>query len=264
MNLLLIGCGNLGKALLSSWVASLRYQHVVVVEPSLNAQAEFQTQANITFVPDPQQIPDTFVPDAIVIAVKPQQLGSVLTHYQRFVAHSLFISVVTAATVERLKQGLGNQATCIRIMPNVALQVGASTNLAFASTQSKEADKQMTEKIFSPTGRVFWLEEESWLETLTPITGSGPAYFFLLAQLLINDAVARGIDEHTASESVRQTLLGSALLAQKNADLLALKKSVTSKGGVTEAALKVLEPVLPNLIHEAIGNALNRQEELAL
>ncbi len=262
MKLLLIGCGNIGKILLASWLKSEAYEQIVVIEPSLSEEHTFADK-NLTFLATPQEISENFKPDAVIICVKPQVLTQVLPRYQRFTETSLFVSVAAGTPIEFLQQQLGKTVNSIRVMPNVAMQVAASTNLAFAPDSSVDAHKNIVTQLFTPTGRVLWLNEESQLETLTPISGSGPAYFFLLAQLLIDTAIECGIDADIASKAVRQTLLGSALLAQEHDDLLTLKQSVTSKGGTTEAALKVLEEKLPELLTQAINTALDRQKVLA-
>ena len=262
MHLLLIGCGNIGKALLHSWEKSQENHEVIVVQPSLAAKELF-SHNTIQFVANPQQIPNDFNPDAIIIAVKPQVLSDVLPHYQRYARNTLFISVAAGTTIAYLQQHLSDGARVVRVMPNVAMQVAASANLAVAAKNCDAKHKDIAANLFASSGAVIWLEQEAQLDILTPISGSGPAYFFLLAQLLIDEAVALGIAQETASHAVRQTLLGSALLAEQHPDLIQLKKSVTSKGGTTEAALGVLEPALPKLIKDAIASALARQEKLA-
>lgn len=244
MNVLLVGCGKMGGILLKSWPFPVH-----VVQPG-----------RAGFFDDVEELPAGFAPEAVLFAVKPNVLKEVAARYRRFAPHALFISVAAGITVEFLENALGSKQI-VRVMPNVALEVAASANLVYASPSLAERHKELVSNLFLQTGPLFWLDNERLLDILTPMVGSSPALFFLLTKFLIESAVDAGVDEAIASTTVRQALLGSALLAHEGGDLQELIQRVASKGGVTEAALKIITQPLENLIEEAMRASLNKIEE---
>lgn len=259
MKLLLIGCGNLGKILLKSWFDDKVAKEIIVVQPSLTAQPLFQ---GVLFIKHAKEIPKEFMPDVVVLATKPKHIKEILSEYLSFRDGSLFISLAAGISIKHLQQILGDTSKIIRIMPNTAIQVGESMNLAYSPKPLSDVYKELVSVLFAKTGHIIWLEKEELVDILTPISGSGPAYFFLLAQKLVRAATRQGIDEEMASMIIRQTLLGSAFLAKENKDFHQLKTAVASKGGVTEAALTVMDKKLEDLVEKAIEVALKKVEEL--
>lgn len=259
--LLLIGCGKLGKVLLDSWLQNDSFHEIIVVQPTLSAQESFQNLAHLTFVPAYTDIPDNFKPDVIVIAVKPQQVLDILPNYARYQESALFVSLATGISINRFQEKLGASANIVRLMPNIAVEIGQSLNLAYASPSLTPIYKDLTQKVFDCTGKLIWLSSEQLIDTLTPISGSGPAYFFLLTEILSDTISKHGIDQETALTIANQVFLGSALLTMKKPNLEQLRLSVMSKGGVTEAAIEVLQPRLSNLIEEALNAAMHRLEK---
>ncbi len=260
--LLLIGCGKLGTVLLDSWLHNKTFHEIVVVQPSLSAQKFFENFTQLTFVKSHKDIPLSFQPDIIAIAVKPKQVLDTLKNYTIYQDISLFVSLATGISINRMHPVLGPKANIVRLMPNVAVQIGQSLNLAYALPSLNPAYKNLTQKIFDCTGKLIWIDSEELIDTLTPISGSGPAYFFLLTEILADKISEQGISKETALTIANQIFLGSALLIEKNPNLQELRSSVTSKGGVTEAAIEVLEPRLPSLVKEALGAAMQRLKQL--
>ncbi len=242
MKILLLGFGNMGQRLLPHLEGD-----ITVVQPSLEGQKSF---TNTRFIPDVEKLENDYQTDAVIVAVKPQIVDQVLPKLN---LKCQLISIAASVTTDQLKKLMPTATSVVRLMPNVAMEVGQSANLAFATPNS---DTKLATKLFEPTGPLFWLQKEEWFESLTPMAGSSPAFYFLFTEALINSALKLGIDPKVARASIKQAFLGSALLASQSDDLITLKKAVTSKGGVTEAALNVLDPTLPNLIEEAMEAAL--------
>jgi pyrroline-5-carboxylate reductase len=237
MKTLLVGYGNMGKLLHKS------ISNAYVIQPSAKEDG--------TFFPSVDRLPKGYEPDVVLFAVKPNVLKEVCRDY-KFFNKALFISIVAGVATEWLMNELSTESI-VRIMPNVAIEVGQSANLAFAK-KGKEAAIALLQK----TGPFYWLEKESLLDVLTPMAGSSPALYFLFTELLIKSAVEAGVDEKLASDAVRQAFLGSALLAKKGGDLEILRRSVTSKGGVTESALEVLGDDFSKLIGASMKSALKK------
>lgn len=261
MHVLLIGCGRLGRSLLQAWHKHAGISQLVVVQPSLSAQTLLEQKKHITFINHPNQMPHGFMPDMIVIAIKPQQIPKALVDYTPYAHNAIVVSLATGTTLANLATYLNTAKQFARLMPNLAVQIGQSANLAYLPKNDLET-QQKIEHLFTCTGPLFWLDSEVSMDELTPISGSGPAYFFLFSENLIQTAIQLGTPAPLARKLVQQTLLGSALLASKNANFEEMIGSVASKGGITEEALKILKPSLPQLIHQACAAAFQRVLEL--
>jgi pyrroline-5-carboxylate reductase len=261
MKILLIGCGNMGKLLLQQWISQDVINEIVVVQPSLRAVSLF-TSEKLVFVQNVDDIPDKFVPDIITIAIKPQQIESVLPLYQRFCSreNSITVSLAAAIRANHLKV-LTNSNHVVRIMPNLAIRVRQSVNLCFGEAPNELRDQ--VNIVFQDTGKMIWLKSESQLDKLTLVSGCGPAYFFLLAKILSDFAEESGLEKQLANQLAMQTLIGSAQLILGGDDFEALISSVTSKGGVTEAVLKILRPGLADLMTESFANGILKLDEFA-
>ena len=262
MKILLLGCGNLGKALLEAWVNNGVQAQIMVVQPSLSAQPLFDAYPSVTFCAHVQDIPPEFTPDIIVIAVKPQRLPTLLPSCVPYCQKALVVSLAAGVSVSRLTVSLKGYCQIVRIMPNVAVKIGESVNLAYSNLDLSFDQQKQLDAVFGITGKMVWLEKEELIDILTPISGSGPAYFFLLAETLTQITITLGLKEDLARELVQQTFLGSALLTARNPSFEQMMASVASKGGVTEAALQVLRPGLPGLLSKALEAAATKVKEL--
>lgn len=254
MKILLLGCGNLGKALLETLVNNRQLSQIVVVQPSLSAKFSFEMFKTVSFYASANSIPAEFKPDMVVIAIKPQKLATVLPEYQVYCEQALVVSMAAGVPIERLSTYLSGCTQIVRVMPNMAVSVGQSVNLGYSAGLLSES----VDVLFAGTGKMIWLPKEALLDILTPISGSGPAYFLMLAEILTQITVDLGLKEAQARDLVQQTFLGSALLSNENKMFEQIVQSVASKGGVTEAALNVLTPVLPSLMSKAIQAAHKR------
>ncbi len=260
MNVLLIGCGNIGLALLKIWSQNDMPHNILVVQPSMSHAEEFSKHNSIKFINDLSLVPSSFMVDIIVLAVKPQKLAEVAPYLKQCNSHAIIVSLLAGVKHSQLVALAPTHAKIIRIMPNVAIKTGKSINLAFTTDQSNLHD---IENIFSPSGKMIWLENENDLDALTPISGSGPAYFFLLAELLRAETVKMGIDDETARKVIYELFIGSASLIYEDTDYEEMINSVTSKKGVTAAALAIMRPAMQDIISKSLQAALKRAQELS-
>ena len=276
VNILLIGCGNLGSALLRVWIDEKCDAtsaddadfsgDIVVVQPSLSSKPLFEGRSQrVMFVASSQDIPSSFFPDVVVIAIKPQKIPDVLPIYAKILDKAFVVSLAAGVSLKSLKAYMGKNKKLVRMMPTIAMQIGESVNLAVLHPDVCDMQplKVLLKRLFNKTGDVLWLEKEEAIDLLTPLSGCGPAYFFLLAELLVKAAGECGVEETLARKIVQQTLKGSSLLLSQESDFSKLIGSVASKGGVTEQVLALLSPALERVLPQAYQAALHRITELA-
>ncbi len=205
--------------------------------------------------------------DVVVLAVKPQIMREVAqglaAQVQR--SHPLIVSVAAGIRESALNGWLGGNLPLVRCMPNTPALVQAGATGLYANANVSEAQRSLAESILRAVGITLWFDEEDKLDAVTAVSGSGPAYFFLVMEAMQTAAEKLGIEAEDAKLLVIQTALGAARLALESGEQPAeLRRKVTSKGGTTEAALKVLnEGGLPALFEQALAAAANRSRELA-
>lgn len=259
----LVGCGKMGSALLKSWLdAGLSPAHVTarVASPASADMliANYGIQASTRMAYNGE--------DVVVLAVKPQMLDSVLQEqWHPAPKQALYISIAAGKSLAYFRSRLEEDARVIRAMPNTPALVGQGVTTLVTSPTATDGDKALAESLFSACGTAIWLENEVQMEAATAVAGSGPAYVFYFAECLHASAIRLGLPEELALSMVKATLSGSIALADTEgwADLAALRQNVTSKGGVTQAALAVLMPELPELIQRALEANIARAQELA-
>ena len=264
---LLVGCGKMGGALLSGWLAR-GLLRAVVVEPAKPAAAPFAGRAE--FVPDAEAIPDGFVPAAVVLAIKPQEAATTLPAYARFATGpgggAVFVSIMAGKTASGIAALLGGSAAVVRAMPNTPAAIGQGFTVATAGRGVTAPQRGLADALLAATGEVAWTDAESHLDAVTAVSGGGPAYVFLLAELLEKAATEQGLPADLARRMARATVAGSgALLAASAEDAATLRTNVTSPKGTTEQALAVLmaEAAWPALVSRAVAAATERSRELA-
>lgn len=257
MKILLIGCGKMGSGLLDGWQKSgIAAADITVVDPFY--------EGKITSYGFAEDINKNYTPDFVLLAVKPQNIDEIMPHLKRF-SGAVFISIIAGKTIAYFRKQLPN-AVIIRTMPNLPALIGKGITAAVAGQKLEAKVKSAVIKLLEPCGKLIWLDDENLINSVTAISGSGPAYVFLFAQSLIEAGQELGLDEATAKELVLETIKGSIALAETSGDnLVTLKENVTSKGGTTAAALEVLETgdALKKLIKTASKQAKLRAEELA-
>jgi pyrroline-5-carboxylate reductase len=259
--LLLVGLGKMGSAMLAGW-REQGLASCVAVDPALPPAPG----PEVTVVSDAAAVPSVFVPAAVVFAVKPQNAGTTLPLYARFAAGAVTLSIMAGRTIAGMRAVLGEGAAVVRAMPNTPAAVRQGITVACAGPGVTGPQRTLCDRLLQAVGRVAWVEDEGLLDPVTAVSGGGPAYVFLLAELLEQAAVAQGIPPDLARILARQTVAGSgALLAAAEDDAAVLRRNVTSPKGTTEQALAVLMApgAWPDLVPRAVDAATRRSRELA-
>jgi pyrroline-5-carboxylate reductase len=261
--ILLVGCGRMGSAMLAGW----REQGLapsVAVDPS--PEAKSFADSDVTVVADAADIPAGFAPAAVVLAVKPQNAAETLPAYARFAGGPVFLSIMAGRTITGIVRLLHPKAAIVRAMPNTPAAIRQGVTVACPGEGVSTPQRSLCDRLLQAIGTVAWVEDEAFLDPVTAVSGSGPAYVFLLAELMEQAALEHGLPPDLARLLARQTVAGSgALLAASTEDAAALRKAVTSPGGTTAAALAVMmaSDAWPMTVSEAIAAATRRSRELA-
>jgi pyrroline-5-carboxylate reductase len=217
-------------------------------------------------VADAAAIPAGFRPSAVVLAVKPQNAAETLPLYARFAPDAVMLSIMAGRTLSGMTGLLGERAAIVRAMPNTPAAVRQGITVCCPNQAVTEAQRALCDSLLAAIGSVAWVEDEALIDPVTAVSGSGPAYVFLLAELMEQAAIEQGIPPALARQLARETVSGSgALLAASPEETAQLRKNVTSPGGTTAAALAVLmDPAaLPAALSRAIAAATQRSRELA-
>ncbi len=263
--LYLVGAGKMGSALLSGWLAEgLDPGHVIVQDPSPPADAKLLLEKHkISYGPSMEL---TVAAKIVVLATKPQLFDDVLPGLiDKLDDQTLILSIAAGKTIADIQALLG-QRPVVRAMPNTPAAVNAGITVAVANQSVSEGQIQQAKTLLSAVGEVAWIDQESLMDAVTAVSGSGPAYVFLLAECLSQAAEKAGLPPDLAQLLARKTISGSGVLLDSSAETAAnLRTNVTSPGGTTEAALKVLmaEPGLAELLEEAVDAAKQRSRELS-
>lgn len=261
--ILLVGCGRMGSAMLSGW-RERGLAPSVAVDPAPAAAA--LAGPDLTVVPTADAIPAGFRPAAVVLAVKPQSAAEALPQHARHAGGAVFLSIMAGRTIAGMRKLLGEGAAIVRAMPNTPAAVRQGVTVACPGAGVTDAQRALCQTLLEAIGAAAWVEDEGLLDPVTAVSGSGPAYVFLLAELMEQAAIEQGIPADLARLLARQTVAGSgALLAASPEDAAALRKAVTSPAGTTERALQVLmaPEAWPSALSRAIAAATARSRELA-
>ncbi|TFG87189.1 MAG: pyrroline-5-carboxylate reductase [Chromatiales bacterium] len=206
------------------------------------------------------------VADVLVIAVKPQLMASVAKEIAAGPRPTgqLILSVAAGITLDSLRGWFGPDAPLVRVMPNQPATIGAGISGLAASAVVSERDRQVAEYVAAATGRALWLQDEALMDAVTAVSGSGPAYFYLLMEHMERAAVELGLPVELAAALTRETALGAArVVCETKAEPAALRAAVTSPGGTTAAALRVFETAnLGAVVRSALAAARDRSVEL--
>ncbi len=260
--ILLVGCGKMGSALLAGWKANCipGSIHVVEPKPARRIKGAFYYSA-------PEKLPARLAPAALVLAVKPQILDQVLPAYRRFAsAGAVTLSIAAGKTLALVARGLGPEAAIVRAMPNTPAAIGRGISVACAGPHVSRSARDLCGRLLAAVGEVAWVEDESLLDPVTAVSGSGPAYVFLLIEALAKAGEEAGLPAALAEKLARATVAGAGELARLSSESAAsLREAVTSPGGTTRAALDVLmAPLgLESLLRRAVAAATKRSRELA-
>jgi len=261
--ILLVGGGRMGAALLAGW-REQGLTTAIIIDPAPDTAK--LAAPGIQVFATPAEIPAGFTPQAVILAVKPQTAAQALPAYARFAGSAVFISIMAGKTLHAIAKMLGCQAAIIRAMPNTPAAVRQGFTVAVANTHVAAPRRDLANRLLKAVGDVAWVTDEDLLDPVTAISGGGPAYVFLLTELLEKAALAQGIQPDLARAMSRQTIIGSAaLLASTTDDAATLRIAVTSPKGTTEQALAILraDTALPALFQTAIEAATQRSRELS-
>lgn len=264
--LLLVGCGKMGGAMLSGWLADgIAAAGVFIVDPS-GAQ-EYRDRPGVTVVPDAGALPKELDPEVVLLAVKPQQMDAALTDYRRFASPgTLFISVAAGKTISYFEKTLGAGAAIVRAMPNTPAAIGQGITVLCPNANTNDAQLALAKILLSAVGEVEALQDEELMDAVTALSGGGPAYVFLMIECMTKAGIAAGLPEDLAARLSMVTVAGAGQLAYRSGEEPSvLRKNVTSPGGTTLEALNVLmgEGGLEPLMVRAIAAATKRSKELA-
>lgn len=263
--IVLVGGGKMGGALLAGWLdRGIDPHRVRVIEP--NAEAA-QTLAKINVQVDADAAGIAAAPDVVVLAVKPQVMDQVVPAYARFAGTgTAFLSIAAGRTILSFEKILGDKAAILRAMPNTPAAVRRGITVICANANVTAAQRTLAGDLLAAVGAVEWIEDESLMDAVTAVSGSGPAYVFLLAEQLAEAGRQAGLPADMAARLARATVAGAGELLHKASEPAAtLRQNVTSPGGTTAEALKVLmaddgsQPVLTR----AVLAATRRSRELA-
>lgn len=258
---LLVGCGRMGAALLRGWQAQ-GLAASFVVDPAAPPVPSPHRQ-----VADASALPGDFRPAVIVLAVKPQMADTALPQIAHLAASATVLSIMAGRTLASLTAALPVQDGIVRAMPNLPAAMGQGVSVACAGGSVGERQRALCDRLLRAVGETAWVADEALLDPVTAVSGSGPAYVFLLAELLEAAGRAQGLPAELARMLARRTISGAAALldASPGEDPAALRRAVTSPGGTTEQALAVLmhEAAWPRNVPAAVEAATQRSRGLA-
>jgi pyrroline-5-carboxylate reductase len=262
--LLLVGAGKMGGALLHGWM-TLGYPpgHIVVLDPDPSQEARILGPLGVRINPPTGEIGDVAF---LVLAVKPQVAADIVPGLKTFVGpHTVAVSVMAGKTRSFLEGALGPCAI-VRSIPNTPAAIARGITVAVANRKVAPEQRRLAQRLLAAVGAVEWVDDESLIDAATAVSGSGPAYVFLLAESLARAGVAVGLPADLAARLAHMTVSGSGeLMHQSGLDAATLRQNVTSPNGTTEAALSVLmaDDGLDPLMAKAVAVATKRSRELA-
>jgi pyrroline-5-carboxylate reductase len=264
-SLVLFGAGKMGASMLEGWLkAGLLPHSVTVLDPHPSAAVKQLCALHGITLNDTTRIGP---PDVLVLAVKPQMLEGAAQKANAFIAsHTLVLSILAGKRVEDLALRLPRVKGIVRAMPNLPASIGRGATGAFASPETSDAQRAFAQALLDAVGIVVWLAQESLMDSVTALSGSGPAYVFYLVEALSTAGQTLGLSPAISAQLARETVIGAAeLLRQSDAEASELRQAVTSPGGTTAAALEILmgEEGLALLMQKAMKAARRRAEDLS-
>lgn len=263
--ILLVGCGKMGRAMLEGWLEQgLKPADLFIAEPH---PADLPVPVRQRVITDAAKVPREFRPDIVVLAVKPQSMDGVLPGLRGFAdAGSAFLSIAAGKTLSYFAKGLGPLARVVRTMPNTPASVRQGITVAVAGPSVDPVQRQRCDALLKAVGEVIWVEDEGLIDAVTAVSGSGPAYVFLLVEAMAAAGVKAGLPADMSMRLARATVVGSGELLRRSSEPAAqLRQNVTSPGGTTAEALKVLmaDEGVQQIFDKAIAAATRRSRELA-
>ena len=258
-HILLVGCGKMGGAMVRGWLNAGCAGQITILEPNPLSVSD----GRITHI---QTVDGIDAADIVVLAVKPQGMAEICASLKPYIGKDTpVLSIAAGQTTGVLESYFHAGQPVIRSMPNLPAAVGKGITAAYPNANGA-AHKDLADTLLKAVGDCVWLDDESQMDAVTAISGSGPAYIFYLIEALEQAAIQLGLPASTASQLARQTVIGSATLADMDAGTppATLRENVTSKGGTTAAALSVLmDGRWQDILNDATAQAKARSEELS-
>jgi pyrroline-5-carboxylate reductase len=261
--LVLAGAGKMGGAMLSGWLTQgLEARSLSVIEPHPSDEIKALANKGVRLNPQGEDIGNAAT---LVIAVKPQMFREAGAMLKVFAGPStLVVSIMAGMTIASIEQVCGGAV--VRAMPNTPAAIGRGITVAVAANNVSASQRAVTDALLRATGSVEWVEDERLMDAVTAVSGSGPAYVFLLAEELARAGVEAGLPQELATRLARETVAGAGeLLHRSELPAATLRQNVTSPAGTTAAALEVLMGAngLQSLLTRAVAAATRRSKELA-
>jgi pyrroline-5-carboxylate reductase len=261
--IVLAGAGKMGGAMLRGWLArGLDPKNAVVIEPSPSEEISALAAKGIRLNPAAKDVGDVAT---LVVALKPQMFREAGAMLKSFGGPStLVVSIMAGATIASIAEVCGGGV--VRAMPNTPAAIGRGITVAVAANNVSATQRAVADALLRATGSVEWIDDESLMDAVTAVSGSGPAYIFLLAEELARAGVEAGLPAELATKLARETVAGSGeLLHRSELPSATLRQNVTSPGGTTAAALEVLTGPdgMQSLLTRAVAAATKRSRELA-
>jgi pyrroline-5-carboxylate reductase len=263
-SLVLVGAGKMGGAMLDGWIArGLALKRIVVIEPQPGKAVKALARRGLKLNPKGKAAEAS----AIVIAVKPQTAPEAVPPLRPYVGKTtLVLSIMAGRTLRFLEQSLPPGTAIVRAMPNTPAAIGRGISVAVANAKASARQRKLATDLLAAIGTVEWVTDEALMDAVTALSGSGPAYVFLLAEAMTKAGIAAGLPAQLAARLARETVAGSGELLHRSAlDAATLRQNVTSPGGTTAAALELLMGPggFDELLTRAIAAATRRGRELA-
>jgi pyrroline-5-carboxylate reductase len=265
-NVVLVGCGNMGFAMLKGWLDAgiVQADQLHVVEPT-DPLRERAAALGVHALASADKLADDLSPRIILIAVKPQVMRDVLPAYARFAGTATFVSVAAGIKVALFEQLLGDSTAVIRTIPNTPAAIGKGMIVTYRNAHVSDSDAEFVDTLLKTSGAVAAVDDEKLIDVATAVSGSGPAYVFHFIECLTEAGVVAGLERKTAELLAMQTVYGAGVLAASSTDTpTKLREQVTSPKGTTAAALDVLmgQDKLKRLMIRAVLKAHQRAIEL--
>lgn len=267
LHLGLAGCGKMGSAMATAWMQSFHVAHIDIFDPS-GLPGDLPGNGKITGFTDQKEFlarASDF--NVLVMAVKPQIMdaacASIAPHLK---PDTIILSIAAGKNLAYLQEKFGKDRPIVRAMPNTPASVGKAITVACASSSLTETQKNNITFLLACLGKVAWIEDETIMNAVTAVSGSGPAYVFYLIETLAQAGIEAGLEKDFAMTLARQTVIGAAALAEDQAEIDAstLRENVTSPGGTTAAALSTLmDGRLQQIMTDAVAKATARGKELS-
>jgi pyrroline-5-carboxylate reductase len=261
--IVLAGAGKMGGAMLSGWLAQgLDERSLSVIEPHPSAEVSALVTKGVRLNPTPKEIGAAAT---LVVALKPQMFREAGPMLKPFAGSStLVVSIMAGTTIASIEEVCGGMV--VRAMPNTPAAIGRGITVAVAANNVSPSQRAVADALLRATGSVEWVDDENLMDAVTAVSGSGPAYIFLLAEELARAGVEAGLPQELATKLARETVAGSGeLLHRSELASATLRQNVTSPGGTTAAALEVLMGAdgMQSLLTRAVAAATRRSKELA-